>query len=425
MSTQLWSAPYRPEPLDAAVSLPGSKSQTNRALVLAALADGPSRLHRPLVSRDADLMADALAALGAGIVRDAEHWTVTPAPLGQPLGAVTIDCGLAGTVMRFVPAVAALFDATTTLDGDPRARERPMGGTLDALRGLGVALDTPQGDRLPFAVHGTGTVAGGPLTIDASESSQFVSALLLVAPRFADGLDLRHAGERMPSLPHVAMTLDELRRRGVEVEEPEPARWIVRPGAVRALDAEIEPDLSNAGAFLGGVLVTGGRLRVRHWPTRTTQAGDRWRSIAVSFGAAVERDGDDLVVTATGVPRGVDLDLGDVGELTPVVAAVAALADGPSRLRGIGHLRGHETDRIAALATELRRVGCTVDEHDDGLTIVPGPLRSADLETYADHRMAHAAAVLGLAAKGTRVHDVETTAKTYPGFADDWERFAS
>ncbi|MGH1562227.1 3-phosphoshikimate 1-carboxyvinyltransferase [Mumia sp. DW29H23] len=423
MTSPLWAAPFRPDPVDATVSLPGSKSQTNRALILSALADGPSRLARPLVSRDTTLMADALRSLGASITGGDDAWTVEPLSRSAR-DAVTVDVGLAGTVMRFVPPVAALVDGAVTFDGDPRARERPMATTISSLRALGVRIDDDGRGTMPFTVAGTGHVAGGPITIDASASSQFLSALLLVGARFDAGIDIRHDGPPVPSAPHVEMTLTELRRRGVRVDTTAD-RWVVAPGPVAAYDAAIEPDLSNAGAFVAGALVTGGRVRVRHWPRETDQAGDRWRAIAEAFGAEVAFDGGDLVVTAPETLKGVTLDLRDEGELTPVVAAVASLAAEPSTLTGIAHLRGHETDRLAALTAEITRMGGEVDEQPDGLTIHPRPLHGAALETYADHRMAHAAAVLGLAVKDVRVHDVATTAKTYPGFEQDWERFAS
>lgn len=411
-----WPAPRPRGAIDAAVLLPGSKSQTNRALVLAAIADGTSAIQLPLVARDTELMASALESLGARIDREADTWTVTPI---EPVPSGVVDCGLAGTVMRFVPPVAALGTGEIRFDGDPRARERPMRTTISSLRDLGVRVDDDDRGSLPFTVHGTGGVRGGRLTVDASASSQFVSALMLVAPRFAEGLDLRHEGGSLPSLPHVAMTVTELRRRGVVVDESA-ARWHVHPGPIKALDVTIEPDLSNAGPFVAAALATGGRVRVRHWPERTDQAGDAWRGLAEAFGGRAVREGDDLVVTGPEQLSGVDLDLHDVGELTPVVAALAALATGPSTLTGVAHLRGHETDRLAALATEINRLGGDVDELPDGLAIRPAPLHGGSFATYEDHRMAHAGAVIGLLVDGVVVEDIGTTAKTYPAFADDW-----
>ncbi len=415
-----WLAPTPREPVVGQIIVPGSKSLTNRALVLAAVAERPSVLTRALGSRDTNLMIGALTALGARVERDGIDWTVHPIDPSL-VDPVTVDCGLAGTVMRFAPILATLGSAPVTFDGDDRARERPMAVTISSMRALGVEVDDGGRGTLPFTVHGRGGVVGGPLTIDASASSQFVSALLLAAPRFAHGLELAHDGPPMPSAPHVAMTVEQLRLRGVEITATD-RQWRVEPGPVQPLDVEIEPDLSNAGVFVAAALVTGGEVRVRNWPASTDQAGDAWRDLTVAFGGTAERDGDDLVVTGPRTLSGVELDLGDLGELTPVVAAVAALAETPSRLTGIAHLRGHETDRLAAIATEFTRLGGDVDELDDGLEIRPRPLHGDVFRTYHDHRMAHAAVVLALRVPDVFVENVVTTVKTYPNFAPVWER---
>ncbi|HLR83316.1 MAG TPA: 3-phosphoshikimate 1-carboxyvinyltransferase [Nocardioidaceae bacterium] len=415
-----WPAPYRAEPIDARVTLPGSKSLTNRVLVLAAVAEGPSYIEAPLRARDTDLMASALRGLGATIEETDNGWRVEPGPLRGP---ANVDCGLAGTVMRFVPPVAALAQGDVAFDGDPYARERPMSTVLRALRDLGVSIDDAGRGALPFTVRGSGEVHGGVVTIDASASSQFVSALLLSGSRYVNGVDVRHSGKPVPSMPHIDMTVSQLRVRGVDVDDSEPNRWVVRPGAIKAVDATVEPDLSNAGPFIAAALATGGRVRVAGWPESTDQGGDRWREIATLMGADVTRDNTDLVVTGPASISGIDFDLHDVGELTPVVASLCALASSPSHLRGIGHLRGHETDRLAAIATEINRLGGDVTETEDGLAIRPRPLHRGTFATYADHRMAHAGVVLGLAIDGVGVADIATTSKTYPGFATDWERF--
>ncbi|MFT4188019.1 MAG: 3-phosphoshikimate 1-carboxyvinyltransferase [Aeromicrobium sp.] len=415
-----WLAPTPRKPVTGSILVPGSKSLTNRALMLAAVADRPSTVTRALGSRDTTLMIGALTALGARVERDGIDWTIYPVGTAST-DPVTVDCGLAGTVMRFVPPLAALGSAPVTFDGDDRARERPMDVTISSLRALGVEVDDGGRGTLPFTVRGTGGVVGGAVEIDASASSQFVSALLLAAPHFAEGLDLRHVGTTLPSAPHIAMTVRQLRSRGVEVTVDGP-RWQVAPGPVSALDVEIEPDLSNAGVFVAAALVTHGEVRIRNWPSTTDQAGDAWRDLAAAFGGTAEFEGDDLVVTGPKRLNGVDLDLGAVGELTPVVAAVAALAKTPSRLTGIAHLRGHETDRLAALATEFRRLGGDVDELDDGLEIRPRRLHGDVFRTYHDHRMAHAAVVLALKVPDVFVENVVTTVKTYPNFAPVWER---
>ncbi|MFE3444761.1 3-phosphoshikimate 1-carboxyvinyltransferase [Nocardia sp. NPDC059180] len=414
-----WPAPHVDAPVHATVTLPGSKSITNRALILAALAEGPSTITGALRSRDTNLMIEALRALGARIDGDAETLTVTPAPLT----AGTVDCGLAGTVMRFLPPLATLATGDVAFDGDAQARVRPLRTILDALRGLGARID---GDALPFTVHGAGSLRGGAVTIDASGSSQFVSGLLLSAARFDEGITVHHDGKALPSMPHIEMTVEMLRRAEVQVQEPADSRkaqtWVVGPGPIAAVDWDVEPDLSNATPFLAAAAVTGGEISIPHWPRLTTQPGDVIREILVRMGA--EARIFDGILTVSGPDRlaGIDIDLHDVGELTPTVAALAALADSPSYLRGIAHLRGHETDRLAALSTEINRLGGNVTETEDGLEIVPAPLTGGRWHSYADHRMATAGAILGLAVPGVEIEDIGTTAKTLPDFVALWER---
>ncbi|WP_448059584.1 3-phosphoshikimate 1-carboxyvinyltransferase [Cellulomonas hominis] len=416
-----WPAPLATAPLDATVEVPGSKSLTNRYLVLAALADSPGRLRSPLRSRDTLLMADALRALGTrveDVPGSAGDWAVTPAPLHGP---AEVECGLAGTVMRFLPALAALADGPVRFDGDAGARVRPMGPVLTALRSLGAGVEehgTP--GFLPFTVTPGAEVRGGEVEVDASGSSQFVSGLLLAAPRFADGLTIRHVGASLPSLPHIEMTVAVLRAAGVEVDDSEPAVWRVAPDPVAGRDVRVEPDLSNAAPFLCAALVAGGTVRVPGWPARTTQPGGLLPGILERMGASTRLDGDVLAVTGTGHVRGVDLDLHAAGELAPTLAAVATLADSPTRLRGIAHLRGHETDRLAALTAEITRLGGQAQETADGIVITPRPMHGATVRTYADHRMATAGALIGLAVPGVLVQDVATTAKTIPDFVGLW-----
>jgi 3-phosphoshikimate 1-carboxyvinyltransferase len=428
----LWPAPAATVAVRGTVRLPGSKSMTNRALLLAALADGPSLLRAPLVSRDSTLMIDALRSLGTEIdtgvgaelgtgqtwaVRQAGRLTGAVRQAGRLTGGGRIDCGLAGTVMRFVPPVAALADGQVTFDGDEGARSRPMAALLGSLRELGVLVD---GDGLPFTVRAAGRVPGGATTLDASASSQFVSALLLAGARYDAGVTIRHLGPPVPSRPHLAMTVQMLRDAGVTVIDDDQDRWRVEPGTIRALDLDIEPDLSNAAPFLAAALVTGGEVLVPGWPVGTTQAGDALRGLLTALGGTVRFTADGLVVAGTGRITGTDLDLREAGELTPVLVALCALADGPSRIRGVAHLRGHETDRLAALATELGRLGADVSERPDGLVVRPRPLRGGPIGTYHDHRMAQFAAVLGLAVPGILIADVATTGKTMPDFPAVW-----
>ncbi|TQM62303.1 3-phosphoshikimate 1-carboxyvinyltransferase [Humibacillus xanthopallidus] len=424
-----WTAPVASGPLDATVSLPGSKSLTNRYLVLAALASDRSRLRAPLRSRDTLLMAKALRGLGVRIddvppegepmPGAVDDWVVTPP---EVLGGDTrIDCGLAGTVMRFLPAVAALADGPVVLDGDPQARVRPMGPVIDALRTLGADLDDDGAGHLPVTVRGRGRVRGGSVTMDASASSQFISALLLAGPRYDQGVTVHHDGKPVPSEPHILMTVETLRDAGAIVDDSEPNTWRVEPSEINALDVSVEPDLSNAGPFVAAALVAGGTVRVPGWPQHTTQAGDLLREILDSMGADVRLDRSGLTVVGGDEIVGIDIDLHDAAELTPTVAAVAALASTPSWIRGVAHIRGHETDRLAALTAELGGLGGSVVETEDGLRITPAPLHGGRFRTYHDHRMATAGAVLGLRVPGVLVEDVATTAKTLPDFVGLWQ----
>jgi 3-phosphoshikimate 1-carboxyvinyltransferase len=418
-----WLAPHATEQVSATVALPGSKSLTNRYLVLAALASGTSRLRRPLRSRDTMLMAAALRSLGAvvsdagGSDADCDDWLIVPASLS---GTTPVDCGLAGTVMRFLPPVATLANGPVAFDGDPRARQRPMAQVIDALRTLGARINDDGRGTLPFTVQGSGRMPGGSVTIDASASSQFISALLLAGPRFEQGVTIHHEGTPVPSQPHIAMTVEVLRDCGVAVDDSKVNTWRVEPSQIRALDVEVEPDLSNAVAFLAAAVVTSGTVRVPGWPQHTTQAGDAIRDIFDAMGADVLLERSGLTVTGNHQISGLDVDLHGAGELTPVIVAVAALADSPSRIRGIAHLRGHETDRLAALSTEVNALGGSVEQTEDGLRITPKPLHGGRFRTYEDHRMAMAAAVLGLRVPGVVIENVETTAKTLPEFAARW-----
>jgi 3-phosphoshikimate 1-carboxyvinyltransferase len=406
--------------MDLTVSLPGSKSLTNRALVLAALAEEPSVVRRALRSRDTSLMAAALTSLGSHVDTSGADWPVSP---GTATENVTVECGLAGTVLRFVPPVAGLSPGTIRFDGDPHMRTRPIAPMLTALAQLGVEIKSGAGSprlSLPFEVHGTGRIRGGRVVIDASTSSQFVSALLLAGARFEHGVDLHHRGPPVPSQPHLEMTVAMLRDRGVVVDDSTRDRWTVEPGPVKAIDQLIEPDLSNAAPFVALALVSGGQVLIRDWPRATTQPGDALRAVLTSMGAEVAHVESGLLVRGTGVIRGVDLDLHELGELTPAIAALCALADSPSTLRGVAHIRGHETDRIAALARELTRLGADVTEQPDGLTLRPLPLHGGRWRTYADHRMAHAGVILGAAVDDVLVEDIATTSKTFPDFANTW-----
>jgi 3-phosphoshikimate 1-carboxyvinyltransferase len=429
----LWPAPFRGDKkVSARVVIPGSKSVTNRALILAAQAQSPSLLKRPLISRDTELMVAGLRAMGVGI-KDVQidgdlAWEITPAPLRGP---AKVDVGNAGTVMRFLPPLSALAQGDISFDGDPRSYERPLAPVIAALEDLGIAVEHGGRYSLPMVVKGKGVIPGGALTIDASASSQFLSALLLIAPSTRDGIVATHKGGPLPSMPHIDMTVQMLRDFGAKVEVNKEANsWSVSAGALQGQDLVIEPDLSNAAPFLSIAMVCGGSITIADWPEVTTQPGDQLREIFTEMGATIAREKDGLTITGGESIKGIDIDLHDVGELTPAIAALAALADSPSHLRGIGHLRLHETDRLAALTREINSLGGNVVEEETALHITPNGamgkgLHGGTFHTYEDHRLATAGAVIGLVVPGVEIENVATTRKTLPDFPGLWQSLVS
>jgi 3-phosphoshikimate 1-carboxyvinyltransferase len=432
-----WPAPAALAPVDAVIRLPSSKSMTNRALALAALADAPATIVGPLQARDAELMRAAIVALGADVVTSdpagsagsgtgTPVWTVTP---GSRSGRARVDVGNAGTVLRFVPPLAALAVADVEFDGDPRARERPVAELLAGLRQAGVEISDGGRGHLPFVVHGRGHVPGGDVTLDASLSSQLVSGLMLAAPRYARGLQIRHQGARVPSAQHIAMTAAMLTEAGADVEvistRPDdgvPDGWRIRPGRLAPGTVTVEPDVSNAAPFLAAALVTGGHLLLPGWPAAGLQPTRQIVDVLGQLGASCWHDADGLHVEGTGKISGIAADLRDINEFAPVLTAVAALADSPSELTGIGHMRFHETDRLAALAAEIGALGGDVTELPDGLAVRPRPLRAGAVpfDSHDDHRMVMAAAVLGLVVPGLAVRNAATVGKTFPEFHSRW-----
>ncbi len=415
-----WQAPLASSPVYGHLVVPGSKSASARSLLLAALADGPSVLTGVLYSRDTTLMRAGLTALGARF-EDRPDGRVGVRPAEVVTGGGDIDCGLAGTVLRFLPPIAALAGAPTRFHGDAAAAARPVAPLLDALAALGASVSEPR--TLPFTVSGGDSFRGGPVSLDASASSQFVSALLLAGARFPDGVTVHHSGGALPSLPHIDMTCTLLERRGVTVGTPADLTWRIAPGPIAALDEIVEPDLTNAASLLAAALVTGGALSTA-WPEGSVQAADDLLGVLVAFGARTGYSGSGasrlVRVSGDGAVHGADVDLHAVSELTPVAAALAAVADSPSVLRGVAHIRGHETDRLAALASELGGLGVGVRETADGLEITPGPRHGGTFHTHADHRLAHAGALIGLVTPGVGLDDVGCTTKTLPDFPGLW-----
>src|SRR5215469_11376417 len=434
-----WAPPLAHAAVAATVRLPGSKSITNRALILAALAETPTEIIGPLRARDTDLMANAIVALGGTVetsgpgatsANDAgavATWTVTP---GRISGQASVDVGNAGTVLRFVPPVAALQKADVMFAGDPRAAKRPVGELLTGLRQAGVDIDDGGRGAAPFTVRGRGQVGGGSVTLDASASSQLISGLLLAAPRFDVGLEVTHRGARVPSAPHIAMTAAMLTAAGADVEARSmnggaiPDFWRVRPGRLAPGAIAVEPDLSNAAPFLAAALVTGGRVTFPGWPATSLQGAGQIMDVLEQMGARWERDGSGVSIEGSGTIHGIKADVRDINEIAPVLTALAALADTPSELTGIGHMRLHETDRLAALVAEIGKLGGQVTELPDGLRIQPRPLRAGTepFDSHDDHRMVMAGAVLGLAVPGLHIQNAATVAKTFPEFQVLWQQ---
>ena len=432
MTASPWRAPVADSPVDATVAIPGSKSITARALYLAAVAEAPSLVTGALDARDTRLFADALEVMGARI-EDAGDGALRVTPMSLPPRGGRIECGLAGTVMRFLPPLAALSAEETLFDGDKQAYARPLGPLLDALVRMGASV-TYHGERghLPFSIRGPlRTPLGAQAWVDASSSSQFLSALLLVSPLVGDPLFVSAPGP-VPSMPHVEMTLASLAGAGIDLEVVEEAQadlstWHVFPSRPRGGEIVVEPDLSNAGPFLAAAMITGGRVRIPAWPGATTQAGDAWRALLGHMGATITLDEEGLILTGPGAGNypGIKATMAEVGELTPTLAAICAYASTPSHLSGIAHLRGHETDRLAALVAEINRAGGQAEETEDGLVITPRPLHAAQIRSYADHRMATFGAILGLITPGIAVDDIACTSKTLPGFAAMWDSLLS
>ena len=423
-----WSAPFRSgltaasKPISATVTIPGSKSATNRALILAALATTPSRIRKPLSSRDTDLMVKGLQSLGCKIeqIKTDQGFDYQVIP-GKLMGPAQIDVGNAGTVMRFLPPIAALATGLIYFDGDERSHQRPIAPVLTALEQLGVSVEHNNKYKLPITINGDGKIKGGTVEIDASASSQFVSALLLVAPATQEGITIKNIGPSLPSAPHIEMTIQMLEKFGATVQRTS-SSWSVTPCQLIGQDLVIEPDLSNAAPFMAAAMICGGSVQVRHWPLSTTQPGDQLRSIFTKMGAKVELNASSLTITGSGKIHGIDIDLGDVGELTPSIAAIASLATTPSALRGISHLRLHETDRLAALANEINNLGGSVIEGPGDLVIKPGKMNASQIwRSYEDHRMATAGAIIGLAVEGVIVENIETTQKTLSDFPGMWQ----
>lgn len=422
---------YEVQPLSrpprATVNVPGSKSQTNRALLLAALAEGPSTLRGALFSDDSRVFVESLRKLGFAVETDAAAATMAVAGLGGriPAAQAELFAGNAGTAARFLCAFLPLGQGEYILDGTPRMRQRPMGELLEALRALGATLDSLQGDGcLPVRVRAAG-LPGGAVTVDASRSGQFLSALLMVAPYAGQDVSLRLAGE-VASPPYIEMTLTMMSQFGVHAKHPEPDRYTVRAGQrYQGRVYDVPPDASGASYFLAAAAITGGTVRVRNLGLATDQGDLGFVAVLERMGCLVHREGADIELTGPDQLRGIDLDLNAMSDMTMTLAAIAPFAAEPVIIRDVGHIREQESDRLTATATELRRLGAQVEEWADGLAIHPSTIHGARVQTYDDHRMAMAFALPGLIVPGVVIENPGCVAKTFPGYFASLERLST
>ncbi len=409
-------------PVSGTIRPPGSKSLTNRALVVAALAEGTSRLTGVLDSRDTQVMIDSLRRLGIAVEHSpADCSVVVSGCSGRPPVAVA-DLWLenSGTSIRFLTALCALGRGTFRLDGNARMRERPIGDLLESLRQFRVSVAAELGTDCPPVVLTSDGLRGGTTTVNADVSSQFLSAILMAAPCAASPVEIRLAGE-MVSEPYVEMTCQVMSQFGVNVERDEPGRYRIRPQSYRGRSYDIEPDASAASYFFAAAAVTGGEVTVEGLTANALQ-GD------VYFVEALERMGCEVTWNANSITvrgrelRGIEIDMNAISDTAQTLACVAPFASGPTRIRNVAHMRHKETDRVAAVVTELQRLGLSVEEHPDGMTIHPGPLQPGTVATYDDHRMAMSFALLGLRVPGIVIADPGCTSKTYPHFFDDLDQ---
>ena len=446
----LWKAPFVKDNIDALVEIPGSKSLSNRYLILVALGSKPVVLKGLLRSRDTELMMSALKIFG---VRFEEMESYTSVLVIPPHGNIfdiadgaVVNCGLAGTVMRFVTALSLFANKPIRFDGDKQAYARPMKPVLDGLEQLGAHVKYHgEVGFLPFSIippknFGSYEINDQQTThqnhvvrIDSSSSSQFISALLLIASRIPGGLCIEHIGSKLPSMPHIRMTMEDIRKAGGVVDMSESGVWHVKEHDLTLPDeVVVEPDLSNAAPFIGAALIAGGCVKIPNWPFETTQPGGLLPRILEQMGAEVFLEHESLnsgvlCVKSNGSIKAIsNLDLSAAGEITPSIAAMLAFADGVSELHGIAHLRGHETNRLDAIVTELKRVGIGAEELDDGIRIIPSRnMHGEVMETYADHRMATFASMLGLRIPNITIKNIATTRKTIPDFPGMWCKMIS
>lgn len=412
-------------PVRGTIRPPGSKSITNRALVIAALADGTTQLTGVLDSRDTEVMIHSLKRLGFGVAQDKATARVTVTGGGGKIPASGADLWLenSGTSIRFLTAMCALGEGRYRLDGNTRMRERPIGDLLESLRTFGIDATSELGTNCPPVIVSARGLKGGATTIKANVSSQFLSAMLMAAPGARESVEIHLAGE-MVSEPYVIMTLDVMAAFGVAVDRETPGVYRIQPQTYTARAYEIEPDASAASYFFAVAAVTRGEVTVEGLSAKALQGDVGFVDALERMGCSVARGATSITVRG-GALRGIDIDMNAISDTAQTLACVAPFAEGPTRIRNVKHMRFKETDRVAAVVTELRRLGVATDEHEDGMTIYPGPVKPGTVATYDDHRMAMSFAVLGLKAPGVVIADPGCTAKTYPNFFDDLDRLCA
>lgn len=409
-------------PIRGVIRPPGSKSLTNRALIVAALADGRTRLSGVLDSQDTRVMVDSLRRLGLDLEWDQGACQIGIKGCGGRIPATTADLWLenSGTSIRFLTALCSLGTGTYRLDGNSRMRERPIGDLIDALQLVGIeARCELENGCPPVVLQGRG-LAGGTTTVAGDVSSQFLSALLMVAPCARKEIEILVAG-KLVSEPYVDMTLRVMQSFGVHCTVDAGKRFHCVPQAYRGTEYAIEPDASAASYFFAAAAITGGRVTVQGLSRQALQGDVGFVQVLERMGCGVEYGADSITVTG-GNLRGVEIDMNAISDTAQTLAVVAPFAQGATTIRNVAHMRHKETDRIAALATELRRLGQTVIEHEDGLTIDPAPIQPSTVATYDDHRMAMSFALMGLKTAGIRIAHPECTQKTYPDYFQDLGR---
>lgn len=410
------------EPVRGSIRPPGSKSLTNRALITGALASGTTRLTGVLASDDTRVMVESLNRLGIPVVHDVESCTMEISGCGGRPPAVQAELWLenSGTSIRFLTAFCSLGYGQYRLDGNERMRERPISHLVESLRLFGVDVECELGSQCPPVRMCANGLTGGHTALAGNISSQYLSALLMAAPCASTAVDIEVTGE-LVSQPYIDMTMGVMAQFGVTVGCSEPHRFSVSPQQYKCTNYDIEPDASAASYFFAAAAITGGEVTVEGLSSYALQGDVNFVDALRQMGCEIEY-GDDSITVRGGKLVGIDIDMNAISDTAQTLAVVALFAEGPTRIRNVSHMRHKETDRVAALINEIRRLGVSAEEHEDGLSITPGEIQPATIQTYDDHRMAMSFALAGLRTDGIRIADPSCTGKTYPQFFSDLER---